>query len=314
MNRPNLEIIAPTSRAFDGMKWCLFQPFDIGKWFILGFTAWLAALMDGGGSTPSGDFSSSSSGSLEEAINELMTWVRDNIEVVIGVGSIVAIIAVALWIALTWVSSRGMFMFLDNLVHNRALVSDPWSRFKTLANSLCLWRLAFSLVVFLLVVPVIILTLFLFAGLQGGREIMIPGLVAGGLALFVIVIAAAYIGVLLEDFVIPTMYRRNILVNAAWKEFLALHSQSLGSFLLYALWRILLSILIGIVVLTLGFATCCIGFFIMAIPYLGTVLLLPVSVFMRLLGPEFLRQFGPDHDILTTRDQLWQNRLAPPVP
>ena len=87
MNRPNLEIIAPTSRAFDGMKWCLFQPFDIGKWFVLGFTAWLAALMDGGGSTPSGNFSSSGSssssgsGSPEQVFNEFMAWVLSLIHI-----------------------------------------------------------------------------------------------------------------------------------------------------------------------------------------------------------------------------------------
>ena len=38
--------VQPTSRAFDGMKRILFQPFDIGKWFVIGFTAWLAGLLD----------------------------------------------------------------------------------------------------------------------------------------------------------------------------------------------------------------------------------------------------------------------------
>jgi hypothetical protein len=30
------------------VKRVLFQPFDLGKWFIIGFCAWLAFLGDGG--------------------------------------------------------------------------------------------------------------------------------------------------------------------------------------------------------------------------------------------------------------------------
>ena len=68
-------------------------------------------------------------------------------------------------------------------------------------------------------------------------------------------------------------------------------------FVLYALWKLLLGFAALLAILLVGFGTCCIGFLIMAIPYLGAVLLLPVSVFFRFLGPQFLRQFGPDFDV-----------------
>jgi hypothetical protein len=42
-----------------------------------------------------------------------------------------------------------------------------------------------------------------------------------------------------------------------------------------------------------GFSTCCIGFLLMAIPYVSSVVLLPVDVLFRGLGPDFLAQFGP---------------------
>jgi hypothetical protein len=44
----------------------------------------------------------------------------------------------------------------------------------------------------------------------------------------------------------------------------------------------------------LGLATCCIGWLVLAIPYLGTVILLPVYVTARALGPEFLAQYGAE--------------------
>jgi len=40
-------------------------------------------------------------------------------------------------------------------------------------------------------------------------------------------------------------------------------------------------------------ATCCIA----ALPYVGTVILLPVYVCLRAFGLRFIRQFGPDYDV-----------------
>src|SRR2546430_11487576 len=47
---PNIEIFKPFGEAFELMKKILFQPFDLKKWFIIGFAAWLANLGRGGGS------------------------------------------------------------------------------------------------------------------------------------------------------------------------------------------------------------------------------------------------------------------------
>ncbi len=46
-----------------------------------------------------------------------------------------------------------------------------------------------------------------------------------------------------------------------------------------------------------GFATCCLGFLLLAIPYVGTVLLLPLLVAYRYLSLEFLAQFDPSLDV-----------------
>ena len=45
---PNIEIFKPFGEAFELMKKILFQPFDLKKWFIIGFAAWLANLGRGG--------------------------------------------------------------------------------------------------------------------------------------------------------------------------------------------------------------------------------------------------------------------------
>ena len=115
------------------MKQILFNPFDIGKWFVLGFTAWLATLVEansgGGGSGGTGDLSDAGSEpEVEEFFNEGFSWVQANIEVVFGVGAIIAAIVIVVVVLLTWVQSRGKLMFLDNVINNRALVGQPWKR------------------------------------------------------------------------------------------------------------------------------------------------------------------------------------------
>ena len=44
----------PLGRGLEGMKEILVRPFDLGKWFTLGFTAWLANLINGWGGGGSG--------------------------------------------------------------------------------------------------------------------------------------------------------------------------------------------------------------------------------------------------------------------
>src|SRR5258705_1881579 len=44
-----IEIFKPFGEAFELMKRILFQPFDLKKWLVIGFAAWLANLGAGGG-------------------------------------------------------------------------------------------------------------------------------------------------------------------------------------------------------------------------------------------------------------------------
>jgi hypothetical protein len=69
-----------------------------------------------------------------------------------------------------------------------------------------------------------------------------------------------------------------------------------GEILLYCLFLIVLALATAIVACVATCATCCIA----AIPYIGTVILLPVFVVLRSFSLLFLRQFGPDYDVWAT--------------
>lgn len=307
MERPNIGFTVPTSISWWRMKQILFNPFDIGKWFVLGFTAWLATLVEansgGGGSGGTGDLSDAGNElEVEEVINEGFSWVQENIEVVFGVGAVIAAIVIVVVVLLTWVQSRGKLMFLDNVINNRALVGQPWKEYRSEGNSLFIWTLLFSFIVFLIIGAV---------GGGGGliiyKELSVndmewTGAAIGssiGLVGFLLLLGLlfGYVKVLLEDFVVPLMYQRRLSTTDAWRVFLSLHSQNKGRFVLYFLWSIVLTIGWSFALMVVILITCCIAGILMVFPYLGTVLILPMLVFFRVLGPTFLRQFGDDYDL-----------------
>lgn len=303
MTTGSVEITRPSSRAFEGMKRILFRPFDIGKWFVLGFTAWVAGFMEGGCSGGGGGGSVNTSrtvtgdrDTVSRTIHEGTDWVRENWEVVFGVGAVVVLIGFAVFLALLWLSSRGKFMFLDNVVHDRAEVTAPWNDFRAEGNSLFWWRLGFMLVSGAVIVLIGGAAALGAMSLRENEALLLL-LIPVGLILFALGLVITYVGVLLEDFVVPLMYRNRSTTNAAWGRFLKLHNGAIGWFILYALWRMLLKVAITLCFVAVGFMTCCVGLVLVSLPYLGAVLLLPVSVFFRLLGPEFMKQFGTEYEL-----------------
>ena len=73
-------------------------------------------------------------------------------------------------------------------------------------------------------------------------------------------------------------------------------SANVGLFTLYFLFSIVLGMAIGLMVMVVMFATCCCCC-LMLLPYVGTVLLLPVLMFKRCYSLYFLAQFGPEYDV-----------------
>jgi hypothetical protein len=300
-----IEYIKPTSRAMGRMTTILFRPFDLGKWFVLGFTAWLAALMDGGYSS-GGNFQVGDSGdssepeSFAEFIEPAKVFVEENLGWILPLAAVLVLLLVVVSVVCLWVSSRGKFMLLDNVVYNRALVVAPWRQYRGVGNSLFRWRLVFLLLVSLLLVAIAGgAAIYLVATFDEGN---IPAswfvvLVTGILALGGTLLVAIYIAVLLEDFVVPLMYRDSLPATAAWRQFIDLHNCQPGRFALYFLWKAVLGMVTAMILVMAILLTCCVAGIVLAIPYLGAVLLLPVTVFYRSLGPEFLRQFGGEYDL-----------------
>jgi hypothetical protein len=85
------------------------------------------------------------------------------------------------------------------------------------------------------------------------------------------------------------MYVRGCRVGQAWREAGHLIGLHAGPLFLYVLLRIVLSVALGLLAFLAVCATLCIAM----LPYLGTVILLPLYVFVRSYALHFFSQFDP---------------------
>jgi hypothetical protein len=299
-----ISVIDPFFQAITRVGTVLFKPFNPGKWFVIGFCAWLAYLIEGGGFNGGGNFGRHGPGgqTARESVEQARDFIVNNIAWLAPLAIVISLILLAIWLALLWLSSRGHFMFLHCVALNTAEIAVPWRRFAGEANSLFLFRLVISLISFVVFLPLaaglalVILRMIL-------RETVTPG---GILAILAVVLAMAVAGILFwvvarltRDFVVPLQFLRRIGCLEAWRELAGMLPGNAGNFLLYLLFRVVLGIGMSLLVLVVIVATCCIAGCLLAIPYLGTVLLLPILVFERSYSLKFLAQFGPGFDAFT---------------
>lgn len=303
-SRPvSVSVTQPVGQAIDRVKELLFRPFDLGRWFAIGFCAWLASLGEGGFHGNFNVPSKRSRGSAGRALEEAWDFVLQNLHWILPLVLLLVVIGLALWVLFTWLSSRGKFMFLHCVALNKAEVGVPWRQFAREGNSLCWFRIGLGLIGSLLILPLVVLIVFPIIAMVRREAPNLSGiLLAGGSLLLLIAVALLFFVVekLTKDFVVPIMFLRGKHCLAGWSELRGLLLANVGNFILYFLFQIVLSLAIGTLVVVVILATCCVAGCLMAIPYLGTVLLLPVLVFSRAYSLHYLAQFGKEYDVFST--------------
>ncbi len=232
----------------------------------------------------------SASQDVLEAGSRVPGWVWPLIA--IGVVLVIGIV-----VLLMWLGARGKFIFADCVVRNRAAIVEPWHEFRREGN---------SYFVFKLIVGLIVLLVFVVAGAVLWVPLVLNGDMPGGVVLVLgvslLALAAVVIGAvvsLIANLMIPIMYRQRCSARQAFAAALGLISSYPGPVILYLLFTIVLWIAVIAISCVLTCITCC----IVAIPYVGTVILLPVYVFFMSYLLLFVRQFGPDYD-------AWANVVA----
>lgn len=307
----------------------LFKPFSAGKWFTLGFAAWLAQLVEGagggggnfqipgggGGGTPRpvripgapggpgtpGVPGTSNTSGTPGSVNEFDAFVQQAKQFVIANAYWiipVAIAAIALWVALLWVRARGKFIFLENVALDRVAIIEPWKRLAPQANSFFRFDLLINILMPLLAGAIAIVGYFIAKpDIAANRfsSAAITAIIVGSLLFIALTLLFAVAKVLAEDFLIPLMYLRAQPIVPAWTEFRTrVLPGNVGSFVLFYLMRIVLGIATAIIMFVGTCLTCCIA----GLPYISTVFFLPIFVFMRCYSLFFLRQIGAEYNLL----------------
>jgi hypothetical protein len=309
--------------AWERMIVILFQPFDAVKWFVIGFSAFLAGLASGGngfnfnfnfnGRFNPNDFkngnfhvTTNTSGNTQQLqqLNEqfrhfFTSW---SFGLILCVAVLVFVLVIGLGLLIVWLGARGQFMFLDNIVRNRGAVQWPWQRYARLANDFFFLYVVLEFVVLLFIVPILVLAVILLIPLfreqrwPHGGEIL--ELTALGLAYFAVAIVAAIILFIYREIGVPIMFRQGISARAAFAETFTLVTRAPGNIAIFLLLRIVLAIGMAVISIIL-FCVTCLACCLSQWPYFGTLMLLPALVFLKCFTLDVLAQLGPQYDVFT---------------
>jgi len=318
----NVSYLGPLTRSWERTRSQLLKPFRLETWLTLGFAAFLSEWMSGGWGQAAWQRRVEWHGGGPWHMPSLLPALVLG-PLLIGLISL----GVVVGIVLLWLGSRGKFVFLDDVLRGRSAIVEPWNRCARLGNSLFLWKLVLWIVAGLIVGTVLLsiagTAVLAWIGTHSPL-LLAPPIVLGVVLAGLLGLLFAYVQLLLDDFVVPLMLRDGITASAAWRRFMPLFREHPGAFILYGLFVLVLFVVVGGAVVAVGFATCCVGFLLLALPYVAQVVLLPLYVTYRGLGPEFLAQFGPDFDVRATvppdppsagaRHRAGAPAVAPPAP
>src|SRR5437899_2382705 len=208
---PKIEIFKPFGEAFELMKRILFQPFDVKKWFVIGFAAWLANL---GGCGLNYQYN------RREDVQKLNEAISQIPHPILVTGACVLILFVLVLIVLfAWLRARGRFMFIDCVVKNRGAVAEPWREFRKEGNSYFLFSLVvglcFLIFAALLSLPLIILAIkgryYLYLH-RDRLDLYVISLIA---AWVFIILLLVFVWALIAIFMTLVMYRRRCQAHEA---------------------------------------------------------------------------------------------------
>ncbi|MDP2923361.1 MAG: hypothetical protein Q8O30_06560 [Candidatus Omnitrophota bacterium] len=357
------------SASYEWTATVLFRPFNIKKWLLLGFIALMAGALGSGGGNSGGsshykedktqevqaaeittDTASitandkSSQGYLSSnAKEEFVSFLRSlkNPEI-IRIIIIIATVLLIIFIVMSWLGSRFSFIFLEDVIKNDASIRVPFRENKIIGNSLFSFNIVFmfmsmllaGLIIFMCVSSLIKIGIFTKTSETGFLKIL--GVCLPSILLFILlIIIAAIIYLIVNDFVLAVMLREKIKFLQAWKKTLAILGLNKINFILYILIKIGLNICASLIYLIVYLASlfgilfptmACISVFyfiyriipdglqifyivillIIAIPlaifliYCLLCLYLPFAIFFRTLSVKFLGRLNPRYNLFKT--------------
>jgi hypothetical protein len=298
MDKAKISLDFALKDGFKRMKRILFEPFEISKWLIIGFAVFLYSLGQGiGGFHSNFHLPMGNNQQIQKDFGSAKDFFGDNTLpfILILIGGF--LILFALMLIVVWLSSRGKFLVLHNLIENKGEIKNPWKNFGHLGDRLFFFRVIFYILTFLIVLILLTPFLILLFKAMKNDSFSVSFYIVFTLTILIVILFSliiAIINAVLLDFVAPIMLKREVSTLSCFKIFY--HDFLKGnfvSFLLFYLVKWGLSICCGIIILIVSCCTCCIA----ALPYISSVVFLPIFLFLECYTLSFLLQFGGDWNL-----------------
>ena len=269
-----------------------FFPLGIMGWITLGFVTFLESCPSGPGG--SGELKDKyqkdfAANSPVELINILFTWVAGHMGIVIAC----VLIAMVVSVAVVWIRSRSVFVYIDDVATGRMDIARPWNDHGLLADSYFLLCLVVQGIAFIVVMLILGLSVL---GIVWGvtHEMAFGMLVLAAIPLSFIFAMALLAGLLfntaLRDFVAPLQIIRNVGAREAAGIFMDHFFARPWTWLGYAVVKFVVWTVVQIGIFIMSCATCCIG----ALPLVNEILFQPIYFAERAWSLRFLAHFGED--------------------
>jgi hypothetical protein len=297
-----IEIIKPFGEAFELTKRILFQPFDFTKWLVIGFAAFLSGHFSGTGFNPMQLANLQGRRSHEHiSAPDLESWKPWWPILILSF----VIFIFALVVVFAWLKGRGNFIFTDCIVRNRGAIAEPWREYRREGNSYFLFTLTIGFGAMFLVglIAAAVVVPFGIYGQGRSNHEMAPIFIVLIIVFALVWVCFAVLFGLISYFMIPVMYIRRCRAFDAFRDTARLVFDNGGPFVFFCLFAICLLMGVGMVGGIATCLTCCLAL----LPYVGTVILLPIFVCLRAFGLCFIRQFGPEYDV-------WRSSTPEPPP
>lgn len=293
--------VAALSTALTSTRRQLFDPFDATRYAALAFTVWLAHFGSAGGLSPglrgspnvpagpAGPIEAPDAAKVQEVAAQLAPWLPT---IAAGV-AVAALLGFLFGAVVLWLQSRGTFLVIDNLAHGRAAIGAPWREQAQPANALFRFRLLVNFTGGL----VALLTAAFVAWAVWGSVLTgtvdparIGMAIAGGVLAGGFLVVVGITDACATEFVAPLMYVRRGSTWSGFRDLGALVMREPGSFVLYLLLRLAVAIAAGLAMVLGTVLTCGLAM----LPFVGTLVLLPVFVYERMYALHFMAGLADD--------------------
>jgi hypothetical protein len=267
-------------------------PFRLNRWLPLGVAAFLDQCgRQGGAGFPNFSYRHNTGVMHPFDVGRAGAWLGQHVLLITLVAAGFFAVMVAMIAVVTWLRSRGTFMYIDNVAGGTFEIERPWRQHREIASSWFAWQLTIGLASFAAVVAMLVpIGILVYRFVAVRQPMILLGLVVPVLALLAMSLVCGAFAVASRDFVAPLQFQAQRSFGAALQVFWGLLRREPLAFFLYLLLKMVYATVAAVLTILACCLTCCLA----ALPVVNQAALQPVYYCERSWSLFLLRRLGYD--------------------